>query len=289
MKARLIERISTFDRSFNAEIHGLKHFLKIWHYHPALELVYMVKSKGTRFIGDNISKFEEGELVLVGENLPHSWQNDAVYFDKENNFYAEAYVIHFQKDFAGSRFFDLPEMKSIDHLIGRAQQGILFTGKVKDFAKARMEGILGSDGFQRLLLFLKFLKELADEPNYDLLSTPGFSLTWKKSGDNRLDKLYAYVMDNFKHEIKLEEAASLVNLNPTAFCRFFKQSTNKTFLSFLNEIRIGYACRLLLEKNRNISEVGFECGFNNLSNFNRQFKSFMKMSPSEYLKFHRNH
>ena len=119
MKARLIERISIFGRSFNAETHEYKHLLKIWHYHPALELVYIVKSKGTRFIGDNISKFQEGELVLVGENLPHSWQNDEIYFNKENDLYAKAYVIHFHKEFAGNQLLELPEMKSIKNLIER--------------------------------------------------------------------------------------------------------------------------------------------------------------------------
>lgn len=289
MKARLLERRSPFDRSFIAETHAYPHFLKIWHYHPALELVYMVKSRGTRFIGDNIGKFQEGELILVGENLPHSWQNDDVYFQKDSDLRAEAQVIHFRKDFAGDTFIGLPEMQPIRAMIDRAQQGILFHGRVKEIAQDRMNAILKADGFERFLLFLKFLKELSDESHYELLSTPGFGIPFKESGDNRLDKVYAFVLDNFKRDIRLEEVASLVSLNPTAFCRYFKKSTTKTFSRFLNEIRIGYACKLLLEKKLNISEVSYDCGFNNLSNFNRQFKTVMKISPSSYLRLHKGH
>lgn len=289
MKARLLERRSPFDRSFIAERHTYPHFLKVWHYHPALELVYMVKSSGTRFIGDNISPFQPGELILVGENLPHSWQNDDVYFEKDSGLVAEAMVVHFRKDFAGENFINLPEMHAIKAMIERAGQGILFKGKVRAEAESRMKAIIEASGFDRMMLLLQFLKELADEPQSEVLSTRGFSLIFEQSGDKRIDTIYAFVMSQFKREINLEEVASMVNLNPTAFCRYFKKSTSKTFSRFLNEIRIGYACKLLLEKKLNISEISYDSGFNNLSNFNRQFKNIMGMSPTQYLRLHKKH
>jgi AraC-like DNA-binding protein len=289
MKARLLERRSPFDRSFIAEKHTYPHFLKIWHYHPALELVYMVKSTGTRFLGDNIGQFQPGELILVGENLPHSWQNDDEYFEKDSELVAEAYVVHFRKDFAGETFINLPEMHAIKNMIDRARQGIIFRGKVQENAEKRMLEIIEANGFDRLQKLLQFLKDLADEPQSEVLSTRGFSLMFEQSGDDRIDTIYAFVMNNFKREINLEEVANMVNLNPTAFCRYFKKSTTKTFSRFLNEIRIGYSCKLLLEKKLNISEVSYDSGFNNLSNFNRQFKNIMDMSPSQYLRLHKRH
>lgn len=289
MKARLLERRSPFDRSFIAERHSYPHFLKVWHYHPALELVYILQSKGTRFIGDNISPFQPGELILVGENLPHSWQNDDIYFEKDSGLVAEAMVVHFRKDFAGENFINLPEMNAIKSMIERAGQGILFRGKIQADAEERMKAIIKASGFERMILLLQFLKDLADEPQSEVLSTRGFSLIFEQSGDKRIDTIYAFVMNQFKREINLEEVASMVNLNPTAFCRYFKKSTSKTFSRFLNEIRIGYACKLLLEKKLNISEISYDSGFNNLSNFNRQFKNIMGMSPTQYLRLHKKH
>ncbi|UCS92741.1 AraC family transcriptional regulator [Echinicola marina] len=289
MKAKLLERKSPFDRSFLVAKHSYPYFLDIWHYHSELELVYILKSKGTRFIGDNIEQFDQGDLILIGENLPHLWQNDPEYFDHKVEGSAEAYSVHFNKTFAGEEFLHLPEMKEVRKLLERANQGVKFLGKTKKNAMAWMQKIHDADGINQLVVLMEFLAALAQEDEFELLSTDGFSFPLHITGDDRVDKVYSFTFNNFKRNITLEEVAELVHLNPTAFCRYFKKSTKKTYSKFLNEIRVGYACKLLIEEKLNISEVGYECGFNNLSNFNRQFKNVMEISPSEYMKKHKKH
>ncbi len=289
MKAKLLERKSPFDRSFSVNKHSYPYFLDVWHYHSELELVYILKSTGTRFIGDNIQQFCEGDLILIGEDLPHLWQNDPGYFKNKEEGSAEAYTIHFQKDFAGEKLLNIPEMKGVSRLLELAKQGIHFKGVSKDSAEDYMRKIHDADGFTKFLRLLEFLGQLADETDYEVLSTEGFSFPLRSSGDDRVDKVYSFTFNNFRRNISLEEVADLVYLNPTAFCRYFKKSTKKTYSRFLNEIRVGYACKLLIEERLNISEIGYESGFNNLSNFNRQFKSVMGISPSAYLRKHRKH
>ncbi|WP_215223864.1 AraC family transcriptional regulator [Echinicola shivajiensis] len=289
MKAKLLERKSPFDRSFLVAKHSYPYFLDIWHYHSELELVYILKSKGTRFIGDNIEQFDQGDLILIGENLPHLWQNDPEYFDEKVEASAEAYSVHFNKNFAGEDFLRLPEMKQIRKLLEKANQGIKFLGETKKNALLWMQKLHDAEGVDQLVILMEFLATLSKEDEIELLSTDGFSFPLHITGDDRVDKVYSFTFNNFKRNITLEEVAELVHLNPTAFCRYFKKSTKKTYSKFLNEIRVGYACKLLIEERLNISEVGYECGFNNLSNFNRQFKNVMDISPSEYMKKHKKH
>lgn len=286
MKAKLLERRNPFDKSFVSAIHTFPHFLNIWHYHPEIELVYIVSSQGTRFIGDSIAPFEPGQLVMIGEKLPHLWQNDPAYFEKGAGLRAEAITLHFKKDFAGVFFLEMPEMKAVQDLFQKADQGILFPHAVAEKVKEKMFAIHRMEGFSRLMLFLDLLHDLATTKDYIPISSNGFVHPKERSGDLRIDKVYSFTFSNFRKNISLEEVADVANLNPTAFCRFFKKHTNKNYSRFLNEIRIGYACKLLLEEKLNISEVGYESGFNNLSNFNRQFKSLTGISPSMYLKKH---
>ncbi|PSL07952.1 AraC family transcriptional regulator [Cecembia rubra] len=286
MKAKLLERRSPFDKSFISDVHSYPHFLNVWHYHPEFELVYIIQSKGTRFIGDSIKPFQEGDLVLIGEELPHMWQNDPEYFQKESGLTAEAITIHFRKDFAGSGLLDIPEMIPIQQMLERSKQGLVFDRETALLAKNKMKEVHESEAFARLMLFLELLYILANCKNFQQLSTKGFVHPSEKNGDLRIDKVYSFTYNNFRRNITLDEVADVANLNPTAFCRFFKKYTKKNYSKFLNEIRIGYACKLLLEEGLNISEVGYESGFNNLSNFNRQFKSLIGISPSQYLNKH---
>ncbi|RZS98126.1 AraC family transcriptional regulator [Cecembia calidifontis] len=283
MKAKLLERRNPFDKSFNSDIHSYPHFLNVWHYHPEFELVYIIQSKGARFIGDSIKPFQEGELVLIGEGLPHMWQNDPEYFEKDSRLKAEAITIHFRKDFAGGSLLEIPEMIAVQQMLERAKQGLVFDQETSSTARQKMMEVHESEGFSRLMLFFELLNILAGCKNFQQLSTKGFVHPSEKNGDLRIDKVYSFTYNNFRKNISLEEVADVANLNPTAFCRFFKKHTKKNYSKFLNEIRIGYACKLLLEEGLNISEVGYESGFNNLSNFNRQFKSLIGVSPSQYL------
>jgi len=286
VKPYFIDKSNLSNRSFSFEYHSLPHYLKVWHYHPELELLIQKKSTGTRFIGDNISKFEPGEVVLVGKNLPHMWLNDDVYFNHKSSLRAEAHVIHFREDFAGAGFFKIPEMSSINELLKRSVQGINFLGESKALIHQMVESLSSATDFDKIFELVKILKMLSEETNYELLSSGGFLTDFEKSDKRQLDEVYHYVMQNFQNLIKLEQIAEIVNMTASSFSRYFKRVNGKTFSQYVSEIRIGYACRLLIENEYQISRVCFESGFNNLSNFNRQFKSIMNYSPSEYLKMH---
>jgi AraC-like DNA-binding protein len=288
MKPKLLDRSAKLNHSFDLHHHAYPHFLKVWHYHPELELVYIKKSTGTRFLGDSIKKFQEGDLVLIGENLPHMWQNDASYFAPDSSLSAEALVIHFDKNFAGVDFFRMPELTSIRELLEVARRGILFKSEIKYVAAKMMEQMLAASGFDRLIQFVQLLKTLANESSREVLASPGFVSSFRREENRRLDKIYDFIINNFKEEITLEKVSGLAGMNTSSFCRYFKKSTDKTFSQYLNEVRIGFACRLLMENKYNVSETCYACGFNNISNFNRQFKSIVKMSPSEYAKLHKN-
>lgn len=258
-------------------------FLKVWHYHPELELVTILKSSGTRFIGDSIEQFNEGDVVLIGKNLPHMWLNDIEYFNEKSIKEAESIDIHFKLDFVGEYFFKIPEMNLIEKLLKNANLGIKFSGDLTQIIK-QIKKIHALKGFNKVIEFIQLLNQLAKHESYKLLSSPGFVNSFNKTGKKNLDKIYEYIFENFREPISLNDVSEISNMNPSAFSRFFKRVNRKTFSEYLIEVRIGYACKLLIQNKYNISEVCYESGFNNISNFNRQFKKVTKLSPSDYSK-----
>ncbi len=286
MKLRLIDRSSLNNSCFTIKKNQYPHFLKIWHYHTEMELAVILESTGTRFIGDNIEKFEKGEIVLLGENLPHMWLNDDTYFNEPHKKMAEAIAIHFKIDFLGAGFFDISEMKHIAELLDKAKYGINFKDVDKEVIY-QIKSISSLDGFERTIKFIEILNSLAKHKKQQLLASKGFVNTFHKS-DKDLNKIYEFIFNNFKLPIGLQEVASIACMNPASFSRFFKRVNRKTFTRYLNEIRIGYACKLLMERKFSITTICYESGFNNVSNFNRQFKKINSLSPTEYLKEHRN-
>ncbi len=250
-----------------------------------LELVILLESTGTRFIGDSVEKFDKGEIVLIGKNLPHMWQNDDVYFKTSSTLKAEAIAIHFKDNFLGDTFFQNPEMKHIADLLERASYGVKFEGE-NERTIEKVKELSTYDGFKKVIEFLQILNELSNRKDYRLLSSSGFLDTFKKSDNKNLYKPYEYIFNNFNKSISLNDVAKVANMNPSSFSRFFKRANRKTFSKYLNEIRIGYACKLLMENKYSITAVCYESGFNNVSNFNRQFKTITGFSPTEYLRKH---
>lgn len=282
MKPEFIDRSTHLSRSINVDEHRYPHFLKVWHYHAEIELVSIASSSGTTFIGDSIKKFQAGDLILIGENVPHLWLNDRVYFERGAELEARALVVHFDRNFAGADFLQMPEMKSINDLLVRAGYGIEFMGSVKEEVNRRLQKMLFIDDFEKVIELINILKLLSVTDKYQSLCSPGFIHAFNKRENKRMDIVYKYIIENFKKEISLEELAGLTNMNKSSFCRYFRKIHNKTLTLYINEFRIGYACKLLLEEQFNVSEICFESGFKNISNFNRQFKEITGMSPSDY-------
>ena len=285
MKLHLLDRSSLENHSFKISHHSYPNFIKVWHYHPELELVAILQSSGTRFIGDNIEQFKKGEVVLIGKDLPHMWLNDKEYFKGDINLTAQAKAIHFKECFAGEGFLKMPEMSYISSLLKNSRYGIKFLGDTTSIIKQinKLEKLSGVD---KAVCFIQLLNLLAVHQNFDLLSSVGFVDSFKMSGEKNLGEVYEFIIKNFKENISLNDVAKVANMNPSAFSRFFKRVNRKTYSEYLNRVRVGYACKLLIEEKYSISEICFDSGFNNISNFNRQFKKTMNYSPSDYMKLH---
>jgi len=243
----------------------------------------VLKSTGRRMVGDHIGYFEPGDLVCMGPYLPHVWVNDPIFTKGEADHEAEAIVIQFQADFLGTEFLQIPEMENIKNVLGLASRGMAFTGKTKEKITALMTEMIDMNGIQRLSSLFTIFDILSRNKEYQLLASPGY-IDSEPEGSDRLTKIKNHILTNFDQEITLSEIASMANMGVTTFCNFFKEQYRITFVEYLNTVRIGHACRLLSNEDINIVEVAFSCGFNNLANFNRQFKKLKKMTPSDYRK-----
>ena len=245
MKLHLLDRSSLNDSSFLISNNHYPHFLKVWHYHPELELVVILKSTGTSFIGDNIEHFTTGDVILIGKNLPHMLLNDKEYFDENSKLEAQAISIHFNEHFAGKEFFDMSEMLSIKDLIEKAKHGIKFSGDLV-LVRKWIKKVNKLEGFDKTIRFFKILNLLAKHEDYKLLSSSGFINSFKMTGKKNLENVYEYIIKNFKENITLTDVANVAHMNPSAFSRFFKRINRKTFSEYLNEVRVGYSCKLLI-------------------------------------------
>ena len=260
------------------------HFNPNWHFHPELQISFIVRGKGTRFIADHVETFEEEDLVLTGPNVPHLWRNDEAYFNQNNNLSTRGLVIYFNSELLHSALLQKNEFYHINKLIKNSARGIEFYGETKKEIKGLLLKMEKVKGFKGILILLEIMDVLANSKNYSLLASPAYTNVLKADDTNKMSLVYEYVMTNFKSKIALEDISNMLNMTTTSFCKYFKPRANKTFTRFVNEIRIGHARKLLLQDNLNISEIGYECGFSTLSNFNKQFKSIANMPPHEYRK-----
>jgi AraC-like DNA-binding protein len=283
MKSQLIQRVIDVSSSLAIQNYSAGSFLKVWHYHPELELNVIHESTGTAFVGDSIERFQPGDVVLVGKNLPHLWLNEEMYFEKGSNLTTKAHIIHFLDDFAGG-LFQIPEMVEINELIERAKLGIKFIGIGANITD-KIAKMIDCAGYERIMLFIEVLKLLSTHEKYRILSSPGYTESISGVNKDKLLPVYEYVINNFKSDIKLDTIAALANMNTSSFSRYFTSIHKKPFTKFLNEIRIGCACKLLI-RNQHIASACYGSGFNNISNFNRQFKAIKKITPTDYVRLH---
>lgn len=285
VKATLVKREATPDHSFSVARHDFPYFFKVWHHHEELELAYIIRGEGTRFIGDSIERFGEGELLLIGSHLPHTFQNDDRYFENNPGLRAEACVAHFSPLFLKTELSAIPELSEINWLMEKAALGLKFSGTSNQEIGELMLEVSTLAGLDKLLLLLKILGLLCKHPHAQTIASPGYINHFADARNPRLDKVYDYVMKNFqKPELAVEDLAALVSMNKSSFCRYFKKTTQKTFTEFVNYVRVGFACKLLTEMDMNILEISYQCGYNNTSYFNRQFKKKKGMTPSDYKK-----
>ena len=249
-----------------------------WHFHPEYEIVYISNGKGKRHIGDHISYYENGDLIFLGPNLPHFG------FTEELHEEHVEVVVQMKEDFLGADFLQRPEMAPILRLFAKARQGLSFHGETKRRVGELLIGLSGQRPLDRILYLLQVLRILAESEEYRLLNVGDLTVEVHAQDQERMTAIYQFVEQHFQRSIALPEVAGEVNMTVPAFCRYFKKLSGKTFTRFVNEFRIAQACRLMTDGQRSIANIGFDCGFNNLSHFNRQFKLVTGSSPSAYRK-----
>jgi AraC-like DNA-binding protein len=287
MKPHLLKIPKQDEHSFSVRYDIVSHFYNKWHYHPELELVYIIEASGRQFIGDSIHHFKNNDLILVGSNLPHLWRCDEKFLEKNSKLKVEAIIIHFLPECFGPDFFSLPENKSLLRLFHKASMGIRIKNQSREEVSKLMRQLVRAKNSERIILLLQILQTITLSKQTKTICKEALTFHFSKEEAERLNTIYQYIFNHFTRTLPLEEIARVANLTPNGFCRYFKSRTKKTFSRFLLEIRIGHACKLLAESDKPVAEICYETGFNNFSNFNRHFKTIAGRTPLNHRKHYR--
>jgi AraC-like DNA-binding protein len=282
MKAVEIRLLKEQDQSFLL-YHETNPFSR-WHYHPDFELVLIIKGSGKRMVGDHIDRFEEGDLVLLGSNLPHEWLCDDEYFNHVDGFRGEGIVIQFLENFLGESFMKIPENKKLKKILGESNRGLLIQGETKKALTEVIKKMLSMDAESRLYELFTIFSILLKSTELVPLSSPGFISTFQADENAPMKKVIQYLLQHFHENISMNTLLEMTNMSSTSFSVLFKRTYNMTFKEYLVKVRVGYACRLLGDNEKNIAQISYEAGFENISNFNRLFKNLKGITPSDYRK-----
>jgi AraC-like DNA-binding protein len=276
-KVMLSEQSSVLVRQFQ-----LPYFDSPWHYHPEYELTYIPNSYGRRFVGDHVDTFRAGDLVLLGPDLPHFWRNDDEFYQPGSSLRAESVVIQFPAAFDERVLAVLPEAATIRQLLQRARYGLHFSMTCSESVAEPIEQLTKQTGLSQVLGFLTILNQLATDTQAKLLASDGYQLATGFAETERMKRVLEFVLANFRDEIRIDQISSVAGMAPAAFCRYFKNRTRKTFVDYLNELRIGHARKLLATADLSVGQIGMECGFASNSHFHRLFKKHTGMTPFYY-------
>lgn len=258
------------------------YFRRPWHYHPEFELLLITKGYGIRMVGDHFEKFVEGDLVLLGGNLPHSWISDPHFLNEDNNDTCESIFIQFRKNVFGTQFIDIPEMESIRTVLKKAERGIKILGIHREEITKEMYSIEKKSSLEQMLALIHLL-HLIHKTDYEILASGNYAQRGIFKSQ-KMTQLHNYMMQNFKNEIDIDSCADYLKMTPSSFCRFFKKQTNVTFSVYLNYLRINLAQKLIRNTQMPIKEIAYECGYTSIVYFNQKFKKLTGVSPGEFRK-----
>lgn len=266
--------------SFNVGKYKDAYFRRPWHYHPEFELLLITKGYGTRMVGDHFGNFKEGDLVLMGGNLPHTWISDPYFLDKKNEDNCESIFIQFRKSVFGTHFIDMPELDSIRTILVKAQQGILISGRHKVAITNQMLQIEKQSPIEQLLTLIRLL-DLVYNTKYKILASRNYVQQGIFSSA-RMTQIHNYLIQNFKNDINVNDCARHIGITTTSLCRFIKKQTNVTFSVYLNYLRINFAQKLIRNTELPMKEIAFQCGYTSVVYFNQKFKKLTGVSPGKY-------
>lgn len=282
MKAQLLKVSMPPAQSFSVRQDVEPFVNSKWHYHQELELIYFNEGKGTQFVGDSIQPFNSGDLLLIGSQLPHYWKFDDCYFDGTVVRNPDVKVAHFSEALWGDFFLNLPENKLLKDVLEKARRGVKITGIHKQHVADLLTRMLKTDGIERIIMLMQALVEVAKCQDLQTLASVGFQRDLEQIEKDRINDIYEYTYANFRNKICLEEIAGVARISPNSFCRYFKSRTRKTYSQFLTEIKVGQACKLLIEAHLNLKQICYNSGFNNFASFHKCFKKITGKSPLCY-------
>ncbi len=268
------------DNSFVYRYFCMPKFDGSYHFHSELELTYIESSSGKRFVGSNISEYTEGELVLIGSNIPHCWKSNVP--EEPDDKYAKAKVLQFRSDIFETNNFQISELKFLKNLFQKSSSGILIKGKIRGEIVKKLYFKNSDNSFQNFIQFLEILYLVAQSTETELIDSQFSSLDFTHKETERFNRVFSYIVENFTNDILLNDLSELAHFTTTSFCRYFKQITKKTPIEIVMEFRIKHACNLLKTSEKSISEVCFDSGFGNLSHFNKEFKKSTRLTPFQY-------
>ncbi len=286
VKPFLLKIPSSSSRSFSARVDRAPDINNIWHYHTELEIIYVKKGDGTQFVGDDIRPFKDGNIIIVGSNLPHYWQYSAKYFENIEDNPIEVYVIHFSNQFWGADFLKLPENTDLQRIIEKSKRGIQLTDCHGTRLGCLIEEIVTGNDRRKILNLMDALLVISETEKKEHLASVGFQGYYQEVERDRIQAIFNHTINHYKRRIDLDEIAGVAKMSRPAFCKFFKAKTGKTYSSFINEIRIGNACRMLIENSLSVKEICFESGFNNFASFHECFKIVTGNTPLQYQKIY---
>jgi len=283
MKPQLVHLDFAFTGVFMMKQISAPYFINTHHFHDDYELVYVMESSGKRIIGNDISNFQKGDLVLVGPRLPHAWFNDKEYYENKG-LLARSIVTYFKKDWMEQQLLELTGGGKFKEIIDWAPRGFKINGKANGRITSILTDAVNSPALLKASGIFAILYELSETTEFELLTDVSYSNPFGQNEAARINQVYEYVMKNFTTEIRLETVADIAHMSPNAFSRYFKSRTQKTFSLFVNEIRIGHACKLLQRDDISVSQICYASGFQSMTNFTKFFKRFLKKSPLQYRK-----
>lgn len=265
-----------------ARYYDYNRFTYPWHFHSQYEIIYVKESYGSCFVGDCIEKYSAGDVILFGPNLPHYMRSDDIYHAEDSALRVQGTIIQFEQNFLQYSLNYYPQFLQIKTLLEESKRGILFPKKSSTHITGLISGFPEQRGFRQISVLLEILQEMANASQRKSLASPCYYEKFPSMGNKRIDKIISFINSNYTHYLKLNEVAEMANMNATAFCRFFKETTGKTFLQYVMDMRTGYACKLLTIGDMDISQIAVECGFDSISHFNRTFKLLIYMTPTQY-------
>ncbi|GAB2537864.1 AraC family transcriptional regulator [Spirosoma aerophilum] len=253
-----------------------------FHFHHECQLTYIVASSGQRIVGDNVEYFEHGELVFLGSGVPHVWYNDKKYFEGSEQLRAHTLALYIDPDQLVDSLAGFGGKKALEQWLANSRRGIVYAGAVKTELINRFKALFRQEGMGKLVAFLHLLNGLMEATDCRFLSSPEYVNSYSENDQQRMERLFQFIIANFRRDIPLSEIAALANMNEFSFCRYFKSRTQKPFVQFVNELRIGYACKLMQERKHTIDVLATESGFNSITHFNRLFKRTKGLTPRDY-------